>query len=88
LDAALLDANLHGKPVDEIAAALTQRNVPFAFVTGYGRDSLPASFRTAPVISKPFTTEQLLDETRRLFSRQQAPVVPMPARPRLGEGTS
>lgn len=88
LDAALLDANLHGKPVDDIAAALTQRNVPFAFVTGYGRDSLPASFRAAPVIAKPFTAERLLDETRRLLSRQLAPVVPLHARPRLDESTS
>ena len=36
LDAALLDANLRGHPVDEIAAALAARNIPFLFVTGYG----------------------------------------------------
>ena len=35
IEAALLDGNLHGKPVDEIAAALARRNVPFVFVTGY-----------------------------------------------------
>jgi DNA-binding NarL/FixJ family response regulator len=32
--AALLDANLAGAPVDDIAAALTRKNVPFAFVSG------------------------------------------------------
>src|SRR5207248_3586795 len=36
-DAALLDVNLSGQPVDELAAALRQRGVPFAFVTGHGR---------------------------------------------------
>jgi CheY-like chemotaxis protein len=40
-DAALLDANLGGQPVDALAAALTQKGVPFAFATGYGRDALP-----------------------------------------------
>ena len=44
LDAAVLDANLQGHPVDEIAAALTARNVPFLFVTGYGPESLPQGF--------------------------------------------
>ena len=44
LDGALLDANLHGRPVDEIARALVRRNVPFIFVTGNGRDGLPRVF--------------------------------------------
>lgn len=60
-DAALLDANLHGKPVDAIAAALTRKSIPFVFVTGYGRESLPESFRRAAVLSKPFSDKQLLD---------------------------
>ena len=40
-DAALLDVNLSGHPVDELAAALTKHAVPFAFLTGYGREALP-----------------------------------------------
>lgn len=60
-DAALLDANLHGKPVDAIAAALTRKNIPFVFVTGYGRESLPEAFRQAAVLAKPFSDKQLLD---------------------------
>ena len=46
VDAALLDANLNGSTVEGIAAELTRRGVPFAFVTGYGRDSLPKPFQT------------------------------------------
>ncbi len=60
-DAALLDANLHGKPVDAIASALTRKNIPFVFVTGYGRESLPEAFRQAAVLAKPFSDKQLLD---------------------------
>jgi signal transduction histidine kinase/DNA-binding response OmpR family regulator len=69
LDAALLDGNLHGRPVDEIAAALTRRNVPFVFVTGYGRESLPQSFRNVAVLSKPFSQEQLLRAAALLVER-------------------
>jgi signal transduction histidine kinase/DNA-binding response OmpR family regulator len=60
LDAALLDANLRGQPVDEIAAALTARNIPFLFVTGYGPGSLPKAFAKTAMLSKPFSHEQLL----------------------------
>jgi signal transduction histidine kinase len=60
LDAALLDANLRGQPVDEIAAALTARNIPFLFVTGYGPGSLPKPFAKTAMLAKPFSHEQLL----------------------------
>lgn len=59
-DAALVDVNLAGRPVDEIAAALTEKNCPFAFVTGYGREALPRGFRDAVVLGKPFSRDQLL----------------------------
>jgi PAS domain S-box-containing protein len=59
-DAALIDANLAGCPVDELAAALTQKNIPFAFVTGYGRMALPLGFRDVLMLNKPFGQEQLL----------------------------
>jgi len=59
-DGALLDVNLHGQPVDNIAAALTRRNIPFVFVTGYGRDGLPNSFKHMSILAKPFSEEQLI----------------------------
>jgi DNA-binding response OmpR family regulator len=67
-DGALLDANLHGRPVHEIAAALTRRGVPFIFITGYGRDGLPISFRKAPALAKPVSEKQLLDAVTNLLS--------------------
>jgi PAS domain S-box-containing protein len=74
LDAALLDGNLRGRPVDDIAAALTRRKIPFAFVTGYGHNSLPRLFSHAAILSKPFSREQLLDAARQLVERPQATV--------------
>ena len=66
-DAALLDVNLAGHAVDEIATALTQKNRPFAFVTGYGREALPRGFQDAIMLHKPFSREQLLAAVEVLF---------------------
>ncbi|MCC7049614.1 MAG: response regulator [Alphaproteobacteria bacterium] len=60
LDAALLDANLRGQPVDAIAGALARRNVPFLFVTGYGPESLPGAFARTAMLPKPFSQDQLV----------------------------
>ena len=60
-DAAVLDGNLGGEPVDAVAAALARRSIPFVFVTGYGRESLPHSFAHAPLLTKPFSGVQLVD---------------------------
>ena len=70
MDAALLDGNLHGQPVDDIAAALTRRKVPFLFVTGYGREGLPQAFRNIDVLSKPFSQQQLIEASARLVERR------------------
>ena len=67
LDVALLDGNLHGRPVDDVAAALTRREVPFLFVSGYGKESLPRSFGNVPVLGKPFTPGQLIEAVVRLI---------------------
>jgi signal transduction histidine kinase/DNA-binding response OmpR family regulator len=67
-DCALLDANLRGCPVDQVAAALTRRKIPFIFVTGYGRSALPASFQQAPILPKPINDKQLIDAIKRILS--------------------
>jgi PAS domain S-box-containing protein len=66
-DAALVDVNLKGQPVDELATLLTKKNRPFAFVTGYGRDALPNGFRGAVILGKPFSADQLLATTEALL---------------------
>jgi PAS domain S-box-containing protein len=65
-DGVLLDGNLRGEPVGDIAAALTRRKIPFVFVTGYGRQALPESFGQSMMLTKPFTQEELLQTAARL----------------------
>lgn len=60
IDCALLDVNLHGESTESIAAALVSRAIPFAFVTGYGRDNIPERFHDAPLITKPFAGQKLI----------------------------
>ena len=69
IDAALLDANLAGKPVDALAAALAARGVPFAFASGYGPSGLPEGFRDRPLLGKPFGSEALVALVRGLLRR-------------------
>ena len=67
IDLALLDVNLGngatGYPVAEI---LSQRGVPFAFLTGYGEAGLNGVFRDRPVISKPIDLRGLSETLRKL----------------------
>ncbi|MCW1381920.1 response regulator [Novosphingobium sp. KCTC 2891] len=65
-DIALLDGNLHGEKVDKVAAAFDAAGVRFAFVSGYGREHLPACFADRPVVGKPFDAVQLLNVARQL----------------------
>ncbi len=60
IDVALLDGNLRGHAVDEVAAALDRRKIPFLFVSGYGEENLPRDFSGRPILAKPFSSEQLI----------------------------
>jgi CheY-like chemotaxis protein len=59
-DAAVLDINLGGDRIDPVAKALSKRNVPFAFVTGYGALGLPGDYAERPRLCKPFKIADLL----------------------------
>lgn len=59
LDGALLDINLAGEQCFPIAAALAERGVPFAFLTGYGDAVVPPQFKGAPCLAKPFDLRAL-----------------------------
>lgn len=67
-DAAMLDANLAGEPVDKIAETLALQGTPFIFVSGYGKDALPPSFADIDLLPKPFNCKQLLDRAIQLTS--------------------
>ncbi len=53
VDAALLDVNLSGETVYPVADILASKNVPFAFITGYGPQALTSKYANAPVLQKP-----------------------------------
>ena len=59
LDAAVLDVNLKGQKSYPVADALVARGVPFAFTTGYEKDSLQNGYRSFPVLQKPFRQQEL-----------------------------
>lgn len=59
-DLALLDANLRGEFSGPIADALSERGVPFLFLTGYGsRDRELQAFASMAVMTKPVSEERL-----------------------------
>lgn len=57
--AAILDVNLDGQEIFPVAEILSERGLPFVFVTGYGERSLPEPYRGRPALQKPFQIEQL-----------------------------
>jgi DNA-binding response OmpR family regulator len=61
LDGALLDVNLAGERCFPIAALLAARDVPFAFLTGYGEAAIPLEYQGAARLSKPFNIAHLVD---------------------------
>jgi len=81
IDAALLDVNLRGELVFELADTLKERGVPFAFATGYDRDVLPDRFADRPVFGKPVRPDSLLEAFSELVGRSatDSPVMSGPA---------
>jgi CheY-like chemotaxis protein len=58
-DAAILDVNINGQAVYPVAEILRARGVPFVFSSGYDEQGLPDSFRSHPMLQKPFQIETL-----------------------------
>jgi PAS domain S-box-containing protein len=59
LDAAVLDVNLRGEMVYELADKLMGHGVPIVFVTGYGADSVDRRFSAYPILQKPVDSAAL-----------------------------
>ena len=78
VDAALLDVNLGGETVYPVADALARIQVPFAFLTGYGGESIEPRFTNVPRLEKPVGLEQLSATVRALSAA--APVREKPAK--------
>lgn len=69
-DCAILDLNLGGESIYTVASMLGERNVPFAFVTGYGRESIDDRFTGTPILQKPITRESLESCLRDMLASQ------------------
>lgn len=59
LDAAILDINLGGTRSYPVADALSARDTPFLFSTGYSTESVPAQYDAVPRLQKPFRRADL-----------------------------
>jgi len=59
LQAAILDINLRGELIYDLADELTGRGVPIVFVTGYGADAVDRRFAEFPVLQKPVDSAAL-----------------------------
>jgi PAS domain S-box-containing protein len=59
IDAAVLDVNLRGEMVYELADKLMGHGVPIVFVTGYGADSVDRRFSAYPILQKPVDSAAL-----------------------------
>lgn len=60
LDAALLDINLGGTLVFDLADTLAARAVPFVFATGYDDAAIPDRFTDVPRLEKPVKPRNVL----------------------------
>jgi CheY-like chemotaxis protein len=71
LDVAILDVNINGSEVYPVAEALAARDIPFAFVTGYGGKGLRTLYRDRPTLQKPFRRSDLQELFAELCSARQ-----------------
>lgn len=58
-DLAFLDFRLGADTSLDLAKRLADLGVPFAFLTGYQGDAIPAEHRSRPVVAKPFSPQAL-----------------------------
>jgi DNA-binding response OmpR family regulator len=59
LDAALLDVNVADRSAVPIGEILERRGIPYAVMTGYGRENMPTAFHDKPCLYKPFRESDL-----------------------------
>jgi PAS domain S-box-containing protein len=51
--AAILDINVKGEMIYDLADTIVARDIPLVFVTGYGTEAIEERFKTVPVLQKP-----------------------------------
>ena len=71
LDGAILDINLNGRPCFPVCAILSARRIPFIFLTGYPLAAIPIEYRGAPLIAKPFESNEMKEILARMLDLPQ-----------------
>ena len=67
--AALLDVNLGAESSFSLADELGERGIPYAYITGYNADDLPARVTSHLLLSKPISDEDLPKVVHRLIGQ-------------------
>ena len=68
-DAAILDVRLGQESSLPLAERLAGLGVPFGYLTGYQSTATPVEFKDRPIVSKPFTADDLAGLLRTLLAR-------------------
>lgn len=69
VDAAILDVNLGGGERSySVASELSERGVPYIFLTGHGRAGIDLRYADVPVLQKPFDPQTLRRLVKRLLA--------------------
>ena len=66
IDGAILDVNLRGESVFPAADALTARQVPFLFATGYDQSVMPSRFANTVLCEKPINIRWITEAIDRI----------------------
>jgi CheY-like chemotaxis protein len=80
LDAAVLDVNLGGERIDQVADILSRRGVPFIFATGYDDALIVAKHPGRPRIGKPYVLRELREKLTEVLGTSTPPVTEPPDR--------
>jgi CheY-like chemotaxis protein len=70
IDGALLDLNLNGVWSHEIAEILSQRKIPFLFVTGYNKLPPDSLYANIDVLRKPFQSMDLMQAVETVLAKR------------------
>jgi two-component sensor histidine kinase/PAS domain-containing protein len=77
IDAVVLDLNLNGQMSYPVADVLASRGMPFVFLTGYHKSSIPEAYVRFPMMQKPLDRSRLGDALTQLLT----PGFPSPSAP-------
>lgn len=66
LDGAVVDINLGKGPSFEAARVLSDKGIPFVFVTGYDKASIPEDLSHVPRVEKPIRERELISALARV----------------------